>query len=155
MEANAASAQTSATKSSIVSQEVFRADADTIHIDADNFNRMANIMVCDSYPDGTGKQVNFQKNLDESWIDYAIDAPKAGTYSLILKLAAPNRNQVLNVTVGTGSAATINVPNTRGLWGMTPGLDLKLENGKQTLRIAAPFQRGIAVKWMELKQKSH
>jgi len=153
MEANGLSKKTSATHSSLGTQEVLRIDADTIHIAADNFHKMANVMLYESYPDGTGKQVNFQKNLDSSWLDYIIDAPKAGTYSLILRLAAPNRNQILNVTVGTGSTATINIPNTRGLWGMTPALDIKLEKGKQTLRIAAPFQRGIAIKWIELKQK--
>jgi hypothetical protein len=69
-----------------------------------------------------------------------------------LKLAAPNRDQVLNVTVGSEVAAAIQVPNTRGRWGMTPALEVKLEKGQQTLRIAAPKQRGIAVKWMELKR---
>ena len=155
MEANGASQKTSATNSPPASAAAGRADADTIHVDADHFDKMANVMVYDSYPDGTGKQVNFQKNLNDSWIDYTIDAPKAGTYALVLKLAAPNRDQVLKVAVGTGSAATINVPNTRGLWGMTPALDLKLEKGKQALRIAAPFQRGIAVKWLELKMILH
>ncbi|MEI8374264.1 MAG: hypothetical protein WCJ35_15685 [Planctomycetota bacterium] len=153
MEANGVSKTTSATKSSLVPQEVSRVDAGTLHINADNFDKMANVMVYDSYPDGTGKQVNFQKNLDASWVDYTLDAPKAGIYSLVLKLAAPNRNQVLNVTVGTGSVAAIHVPNTRGLWGMTSAIDIKLEKGKQTFRIAAPLQRGIAVKWIELKQK--
>ena len=150
MEANGVSRKTSAVNSPIVSPEVFPAAAGTIHIAADHFDKMANVMVYDSYPDGSGKQVNFQKNLDRSWIDYTLDVPKAGTYSLVVKLAAPNRGQVLNVTVGTGPAATIHVPNTRGLWGTTPALDLKLEKGKQKLRIAAPFQRGIAVKWIEL-----
>ncbi len=152
MEANGVSNTTAAVNAASASQEAVRVDAGTLRIAADKFDKMANVMVYESLPDGTGKQVNFQKNLDESWIDYTIDAPKAGTYALVLKLAAPNRDQVLNVTVGSNPAVALNVPNTRGLWGMTPALDLKLESGKQTLRIATPKQRGIAVKWLELKQ---
>ena len=152
MEANGVSAKTAA-QAPLDSQDILRAGDGTIHVAADHFQQMANVMVYDSWPDGTGKQVNFQKNLDGSWIDYAIDAPQAGTYALVLKLAAPNRDQVLNVAVGTAPAAPIQVPNTRGLWGMTPPLDLKLQAGQQTLRIAAPFQRGIAIKWLELKRQ--
>ena len=151
MEANAASQSTSAAALPIASPAVSKADAAVIHIEAANFIKMANVMVYDSDPAGSGKQVNFQKNLAESWIEYNLNAPKAGTYSLVMKLAAPNRDQVLNVSVGTNAASIINVPNTRGLWGMTSALDLRLEQGRQTLRIAAPFQRGIAVKWVELK----
>lgn len=151
MEANGVSKETSAARPATAPQEPISVEEST-RIDADKFDKMSNLMVYDSWPDGTGKQVNFQKNLAESWIDYTIDVKKAGAYSLVLKLAAPNRDQVLNVAVGAGSNLTINVPNTRGLWGMTPPLDVKLEQGKQTLRISAPFQRGIAVKWLELKR---
>lgn len=153
MEANAASKQTSAVGSATASQEVARVEGDTLHIPAAGFDKMENVMVYDSLPDGTGKQVNFQKNINDSWIDYTVDAPKAGAYSLVLKLAAPNRDQVLKVAVGTNTAATIPVPNTKGLWGLTPPLDLQLEKGKQTVRLSAPFQRGIAVKYLELKAK--
>jgi hypothetical protein len=153
MEANGVSKATSLANVSPGSQDVSKVDANTMHIAAANFDKMENVMIYDSYPDGSGKQVNFQKNLAASWIDYTIDAPQAGTYSLVIKLAAPNRDQVFNINVGTGAPATLNIPNTRGLWGMTTALDLKLEQGKQTLRIAAPSQRGIAVKWLELKRQ--
>jgi hypothetical protein len=152
MEANGESKITSVVKAATAAQEVSRVEAGTLHIDADKFNKMNNVMVYESYPDGSGKQVNFQKNLDDSWVEYGIEVPQAGTYALVLKLAAPNRDQVLNVTVGSEVAAAIQVPNTRGRWGMTPALEVKLEKGQQTLRIAAPKQRGIAVKWMELKR---
>lgn len=153
MEANGVSPTTAAAKPALVSQEATRWDGDTLRIGADKFDKMANVMVYDRFPAGSGKQVNFQKNMGESWIDYTVDAPQAGTYSLVLCLAAPNRDQVLNVTVGTNPAAKMEVPNTRGLWGTSPALDLTLAKGKQTVRIAAPFQRGIAVKWLEWKRK--
>ena len=106
-----------------------------------------------SSADLTGTQVNFQKNTDDSWISYAVDAPDSGAYSLVMKLAAPNRDQVFNVSAGGRPVATMNIPYTRGLWGITPPVDVQLEKGEQQLRIAAPRQRGIAVKWLELRRK--
>ena len=91
--------------------------------------------------------------LKESWIDYTVEVPAAGTYGLEMKVAAPNLDQVLDISSGTNKLATVQVPNTAGLWGTTPAVDVKLEKGRQTLRISAPFQRGIAVRYLELKSK--
>jgi hypothetical protein len=153
MKAAGVSREASAATASAVAKEAIRLKADTTRIDAAGFHDMRNVMVYDSYPDLTGRQVNFQKNQSDSWISYTIDAPEAGTYSLVMELAAPNRSQVFYVSAGKGPAATMNIPNTRGLWGMTQPLDIRLEKGEQPLRIAAPNQRGIAVKWLELKRK--
>ena len=113
------------------------------------FSSMSGVCVYDCYTGG--KQVNFQKNVQSSWIDYTLDVPAAGTYALEIKVATPNFDQVLDVSSGTNKPATVKVPNTTGLWGTTPAVDIKLEKGKQTLRISAPFQRGVAVRWLELK----
>ena len=150
MEANGVSTTTAAANSPGAPPATTPVAADTLHIAADTFTKMSNVMGYESYPNGTGKQVNFQKNLDQSWVEYTIEVPQAGNYALVVKLAAPNHDQILNVSVGTAPPATLKVPNTKGLWDLCPALDLKLENGPQTLRIAAPFQRGIAVKWLEL-----
>ena len=45
------------------------------------------------------------------------------------------------------------VPNTHGLWGLTPAVEIKLQKGVQTLKIAAPNQRAVAVEHLELKAK--
>ena len=47
-----------------------------------------------------GKQVNFQKHIKSSWIDYKIDVPKAGTYELTMRVATPNRDQVVDLGRG-------------------------------------------------------
>ena len=120
-------------------------------IEAAAFSGMSGVSVLDCYTGG--KQVNFQKSLKNSWIDYTLDVPEAGVYAVVLKVATPNLDQVLNVSSGSGEPATIKVPNTTGLWDMTPAVDIKLEKGKQTLKISAPFQRGVAVRWLELKAK--
>ncbi|HUX15397.1 MAG TPA: carbohydrate-binding protein, partial [Phycisphaerae bacterium] len=88
-----------------------------------------------------------------SWIDYPIDVPATGTYGIIMRVAAANVDQVLDISSGTNKLATINIPNTTGLWTTTEAVDIKLDKGTQTLRISAPYQRGIAVRWFELKPK--
>jgi hypothetical protein len=68
-----------------------------------------------------------------------------------MKVATPNFDQILEISIGGNKLAAVQVPNTTGLWGTTPAADIKLEKGWQTLRISAPFQRGIAVRSLELK----
>jgi hypothetical protein len=120
-------------------------------VEAAAFSNMSGVRVYDCFTGG--KQVNFEKNMESSWMEYTLDVPAAGMYGLEMRVAAPNLDQVLDVSSGTNKLATVKVPNTTGLWGTTPAVDIKLEKGKQTLTISAPFQRGIAVRWLELKPK--
>ena len=120
-------------------------------VEAAAFSGMSGISVYDCYTGG--KQVNFHKNVQNSWVDYTLDVPAAGIYALEIKVAAANLDQVLDISSGNDKLATVKVPNTNGLWGTTPAVDINLQDGRQTLRIAAPFQRGVAVKSLELKSK--
>ena len=122
------------------------------HIEAAAFTSMSGIKVNHCFTGG--KQVNFQKNMNESWLDYTLQVSTAGTYSLTLKIAAANVDQVFNLKTGTSEPVTVKIPWTTGLWDITPPVDLKLEAGTQTLRISAPFQRAIALRYLELKSKS-
>jgi len=88
-----------------------------------------------------------------SWIEYTLDVPAAGTYGLEMRTATPNFEQVLDISIGTQKLATAKVPNTHGLWGTTEQVNISLNKGVQTLRVSAPYQRGIAVRWLELKAK--
>ncbi|MCY3018271.1 MAG: carbohydrate-binding protein [Planctomycetota bacterium] len=140
----------------------FKIAPGVIHVEAESFTKSfadpnfpgeqeGRVYVYDCF---TGsKQVNFARNMKISWVDYKVDVPASGIYAIGLRVATPNREQVLDVSVGSSKLATIKVPNTLGLWGTTPAVDLKLDKGVQTLRISAPFQRGIAVRWFELKAK--
>jgi hypothetical protein len=145
-----------------IAEEPFKAAPGTIHVEAEAFtNSFAEpaypaeqkgcVFVHDCFTGG--KQVYFQRNMNSSWVEYTVDVPAAGTYGLEIKVAAANVDQVLDISSGANKLATVKVPNTTGLWGTTPALDIKLEKGKQTLRIAAPFQRGVAVRYLELKSK--
>ena len=123
----------------------------TTHIEAAAFTRMSGVKIYDCFTGG--KQVNFQKNINDSWLDYTLQVSTAGTYSLTLKVAAANVDQVFNLKTGSSEPVTVKIPWTTGLWETTPPMDLKLEAGTQTLRISAPFQRAIALRYLELKSK--
>ena len=120
-------------------------------VEAAAFSNMSGVRVYDCFTGG--KQVNFQKNMTSSWIDYTLDVPATGTYALQMRTATPNLDQVLDIGSGTNKLATVKVPNTTGLWGTTEAVAVKLDKGIQTLRVSAPFQRGVAVRWFELKSK--
>ena len=96
--------------------------------------------------------VNFQKNIDYSWVDYTLQVSTAGTYALTIKVAAANVDQVFHIKSGDAEPITVKVPWSKGLWEMTPAVDIVLK-GRQTLQISAPFQRGIAMHHLELKSK--
>jgi len=55
--------------------------------------------------------------------------------------------------LGKDKLATMKIPNTTGLWRTTREVEIRLKKGVQTLRVSAPYQRGIAVRWLELKLK--
>jgi hypothetical protein len=120
-------------------------------VEAAAFSGMSGVCVYDCFTGG--KQVNFQKNMPSSWVDYTLDVPMAGTYALRMRTAAPNVDQVLDIGSGTNKLATVKVPNTTGLWGTTEAVDVSLDKGIQTLRVSAPFQRGVAVRWLELRPR--
>jgi hypothetical protein len=75
-----------------------------------------------------------------------------------MQAACINDEQVLEVCSGGKVIATVPIPLAFGLWQETKPVELKLDKGKQTLRIQTPVsvnaenhKRGIALKWFELK----
>jgi len=121
-------------------------------IEASAFSALSGVRVLDSF--AGGKQVNFPKNTQNSWVDYPLDVEVAGVYTLAMIVATPNFGQVLNLTSGRKKLATIKLPNTTGLWGRTQAVEIRLPRGRQVLRVAAPYQRGVALRRLELKLKS-
>ncbi|MCX6875173.1 MAG: hypothetical protein NTW21_15395 [Verrucomicrobia bacterium] len=115
-----------------------------------------NVLVHDSF--GGGKQVYFQQQMKEQWADYMIDVPAAGTCQIVMQTACINEDQLLEVCAGGKVIATVSIPLKFGLWQETTPVELKLDKGKQTLRIQTPVsvnaenhKRGIALKWFELR----
>ena len=140
-----------AAKSDFKPERPIKVAPGVIHVEAEDFFTKSNVGLENCYTGG--KQVNPQKNMNSTWIDYSINVPASGVYGLTMRVAAPNYKQVLNISSGKDNLATIKIPNTTGLWKTTKEVPLKLKKGTQTLRLSAPFQRGIAVRWFELKSK--
>jgi len=127
-----------------------------IHIEAESFNKQKAVRVYKCFKGG--EQLNFPTR-GPNWgtpprVDYIVEAPKAGVYSLTMRIAAANKEQSIHVTVGKSGPVTVELPWTRGLWGTTEPVDIRLEKGKQTLTLTRPdSHRGVAVRWLELRPK--
>ena len=96
--------------------------------------------------------------MKEQWADYTIDVPASGTCHIVMQAACINDEQLLEVCSGGKVIATVPIPFAFGLWQQTKPVELKLDKGKQTLRIQTPVsvnaenhKRGIALKWFELR----
>ncbi len=146
-----------------VAEDPITVPSGVIHVEAETFaasfaepmypaEQKGAVYIYDCYTGG--KQVNFPRNMKTTWVDYAIDVPEAGTYGMEVMLAAANRGQVLDVSRGSEKLGTIEIPGTIGLWKKMGPVDISLAKGKQTLRISAPMQRGIALRWFELSPKT-
>jgi hypothetical protein len=121
-------------------------------IEANAFSSMLAVRVLNAFSGG-GKQVNFDKSLPSSWVEYTVDVPAAGAYTLQLKASAANEGQFFDVIVGTDAPINLPIANSHGTWASTVVVELKLQKGPQTLKISAPTQRGVAVRQLELKAK--
>ncbi|MEI6809339.1 MAG: hypothetical protein WCN95_11515, partial [bacterium] len=133
-----------------VKEEPFNVPAGVIHVEAEAFVRKSPVVaVFDCYTGG--KQVNFFKSIVTSWVDYAIDVPQTAVYSIEVMLAAANRDQVMEISCGKQKLGMVKIPGTTGLWKKTDPMPIRLDKGVQTLRISTPFQRGVAMRWFELK----
>jgi len=146
-----------------------QAKAGVIQVEASDFFATAgkpawgglpSVMLLDSY--GGGKQLYFQQQMQFQWVDYSIDVPAAGTYTLTMKAACINVDQLLEVCSGTNVIAKVDIPLSFGLWTETQPVELKLAKGVQTLRVQTPVsttaanenhKRGIALKSFALKTK--
>jgi len=127
-----------------------------IHVEAESFTKSEGVFVHDCFTGG--KQV-YSPKYDVGWgtpprIEYVVEVPKSGIYGLTMRAAVVNFEQSIEVSVGGGKPVSVGVPNTHGLWGTTPEVDVRLEKGTQTLTLTRPpSQRGLALRYFELKAK--
>ena len=107
-----------------------------------------------------GKQVYFQQQMKEQWVDYILEVPAAGIYQITMKAACINVDQLLEISSGETRLAVVDIPLSYGLWQVTEPVELKLIKGVRTLRVQTPksvnsenHKRGIALRSFELKAK--
>jgi formylglycine-generating enzyme required for sulfatase activity len=90
----------------------------------------------------------------KSQIEYKIEAPKAGKYSLTAKVCTANYDQSIFVSAnGADSEVTMAMPFTVGKWQDSKPITLTLKEGENTLHFSRgnPPQKGVAVKSFTLK----
>lgn len=92
-----------------------------------------------------------------SSMEYVVEVPKAGDYTLSARVVTPNVKQSMQLAVNGDEAVTqIKLPFTIGAWGDSEPVRVTLKQGKNTLhfwRDQAP-QSGLAVKAFTLKPAS-
>lgn len=89
-----------------------------------------------------------------SSMQYTIDVPQAGTYTLSLKTVTAHYDQSIQLAVnGTDAPTNIKLPFTLGDWGQSEPITVTLKQGQNTLHLwrdQAP-QNGVAIKSLTLR----
>ena len=125
----------------------------TTRIEAENYVAMSGIQTEKTAdPTGGGLNVGWQENND--WMDYFVNIPAAGTYTLNFRVATPNTGVQFQLRNATGTAlTTVTVPNT-GWWQtyQTISVQVALPAGQQTLRIVTTDAKGTGwnINWWEI-----
>ena len=98
-----------------------------------------------------GKQMHYSRNGGDKDVLYTFDAPKAGTYTLTLRVAVPAWKQNVNLIVN-GKANTVELPHTVGMWESTDAIKVELKQGKNTLTLSRKsVVQEVAVKGFTIK----
>ena len=84
----------------------------------------------------------------EQWLEYQLDASKAGTYTLELRYTSFRDNEI-EITVDKGAVTSLSLPNVDSKW-TTTSTSLQLKAGKQTLRIKVKTGN-IALNWLRFE----
>ena len=119
------------------------------HIVATSFTKSHEAFKVPSFE--VGNQVYFQKN-NESWVEYPVAITKEQTYGITLGHAVANGSCRVRIYSGDVKGGYIVLNNTGGLWGKTKEIDFVLPK-TDTLRFVFPPQRGVVLKWIDLKAK--
>lgn len=97
---------------------------------------------------GGGKQLHYTGNPGNQEFEYTFDAPAAGKYEIVSKLATPSWKQNLVLTVNDAKQpVVIELPHTVGLWDTTKPMIIELAKGKNVLRFSRDGNpKGITIK---------
>ena len=119
-------------------------------IEAENWTAMSGVLTEACADAGGTLDVGWIDNGD--WMDYTVNVPTAGSYTLNLRIATPNTGAQFLIKNSTGTIlTTVNVPTTGGwqVW-QTITTNINLVAGTQTIRLQANSAAGWNINWMEL-----
>lgn len=117
-------------------------------IEAEDYSAMSGVQTEASADEGGGEVVNYIDAGD--WMDYNIDVPANGTYTMALRIASPLDTGVIQVLVDGEPLTidTITVPNTTGwqVW-QTINTSFAMTAGQHTIRLLA-VMAGYNLNWI-------
>ena len=118
-------------------------------IQAENYTSMNGIQTETTTDAGGGLNIGYVDNND--WVDYLINVPTTGTYTIDLRIAATTASSQLQIKSGATVLATVNVPNTGGWQNFqTVSTNISLSAGTQTIRLFCTVQNWN-LNWLEFK----
>jgi hypothetical protein len=117
-------------------------------IEAESYSAMNGIQFETTADTGGGQDVGWIDAGD--WMDYNVNVPTAGTYTLQYRVASPSTTGQIQLQSGATVLDTTSVPNTGGWqsW-QTVTTTVNLNAGQQTLRIYASGS-GFNLNWINL-----
>ncbi len=120
-----------------------------VKIQAESYSAMNGVVVEPTGDTGGGSNVGYVDSGD--WMEYTINAPAAGNYTLDLRVAATVANTQMRIRSGAALLSTVTVPNT-GAWQayQTVSTTVALSAGVQTIRILCTVQNWN-LNWLEFK----
>jgi hypothetical protein len=86
-----------------------------------------------------GMQLHVSRyTMSSDTFEYTFDAPRAGKYRLIAAVVTPTPGKQLLVSANGANDATLALPYTVGMWGVTDPVEIQLVKGGNVLKFAGP-----------------
>jgi len=121
-------------------------------IEAEHYTAMNGVLTESTSDAGGGQNLGWIDNGD--WMDYNVNVPTAGTWTIKFRLAAGSTGAQFQVRKSDGTVlSTINVPGTGGWqnW-QTVATTVSLSAGNQTIRLYSTTWNGWNINWLEFTQ---
>jgi hypothetical protein len=138
-----------ASGASVVVEKVYNYIPIPATVEAEAFDDMSGIQLEATTDAGGGQNVGYCDLGD--WLDYTINVPAEGQYTVELRVASLNKTGSLSLKNGTTTLATFSLPNGTGGWQTWTTLSktVSLKAGNQTLRLSVTG-KDININWMKI-----
>jgi len=124
--------------------------SNSTHIEAEHYTTMSGVLTENTEDVGGGINVGWIDMGD--WMDFSYNAPVAGTYTFMLRIANPNTGSQLQLRKADGSVlSTVALPNTGSYQGwQTVSTVVTLAVGPQTVRIISTNSGNWNINWLDI-----
>lgn len=99
-----------------------------------------------------GMQLHYGRTGGDQDFTYSFEAPKAGKYNLVLRVATPSWKQHILIKANDAKPVEFVLPHTVGLFDKTEAIQVELVKGKNTLTFSRKgIKQEVAVKGITIK----